>query len=165
MKKIVGLVLVLVIAAYGIGRFNLGETGAIRFLAQMESLMNEGDASKVCAMFHEDLEVAIADHSGEALRQVSGGKKELCELTRASIAGLQMVPHEMQVDYTEVNATRKFSSPWTSDLSYAEHRTFTVPGANITLRTISNDQITLVQTLSGVKLRKLKSEVFKTEAT
>ena len=165
MKKIVGFLLIAVIAAYGIGRFNLGETGAIRFLAQMESLMNEGDASKVCAMLHEDLEVEIADHSGEALHQLSGGKKEMCELTRATIAALQMVPHEMSVDYTDVNATRKLSSPWTSELSYAEHRTFTVPGANITLRTISNDQITLVQTLSGVKLRKLKSEVFKTEAT
>ena len=165
MKKIVIFLIVAGIAAYGIGRFNLGETGAIRFLSQMESLMNEGDASKVCAMFHEDLEVEIADHSGEALHQVSGGKKELCELTRATIAGLQMLPHEMQVKYTGVNATRKLSSPWTSELSYAEHRTLTVPGANITLHTVSNDQITLVQTLSGVKLRKLKSEVFKTDAT
>jgi hypothetical protein len=137
----------------------------MRFLSQMESLMNEGDASTVCAMFDENLEVEIADHSGEALHQVSGGKKELCELTRATIAALRMVPHEMQVEYTAVNATRKVSSPWTGELSYAEHRTFTVPGANITLRTISNDQITLVQTLSGVKLRKLKSEVFKTDAT
>jgi hypothetical protein len=69
------------------------------------------------------------------------------------------------VEYTGVNATRKLTSPWTSELSYAERRTFTVPGANITLRTVSKDQITLVQTLSGVKLRKLKSEVFKTDAT
>jgi hypothetical protein len=165
MKKIVGLLIIAVIAVYGIGRFNLGERGAIRFLSQMESLMNEGDASTICAMFHEDLEVEIADHSGEALHQVNGGKKEMCELTRATIAGLQMLPHDMQVEYTDVNATRKLSSPWTSELSYAEHRTFIVPGANITLRTVSNDQITLVQTLSGVKLRKLKSELFKTDAT
>jgi hypothetical protein len=165
MKKIFVLLIIAVIAVYGIGHFNLGERGAMRFMAQMESLMNEGDASTVCAMFHEDLEVDISDHSGEALHQVSGGKKELCELTRATIAALQMLPHEMQVDYTEVNATRKLSSPWTSELSYAEHRTFTVPGANVTLRTISNDRVTLVQTLSGVKLRKLKSEVFKTDAT
>jgi hypothetical protein len=165
MKKIVVLVIVTLLAAYGIGRFNLGETGGIRFLSQMESLVNEGDASKVCAMFQEDLEVEIADHSGEALRQVSGGKKEMCELTRATIAGLQMLPHDMQVEYTGVNAKWKLTSPWTSELSYAEHRTLTVPGANITLHTVSNDQITLVQTLSGVKLRKLKSEVFKTDAT
>ena len=165
MKKIVVLLIVAGLAAYGIGRFNLGERGASRFLSQMESLVNEGDASKVCAMFHEELEVEIADHSGEALHQVSGGKKEMCDLTRATIAGLQMVPHSMQVEYTEVNATRKLSGPWTGELSYAENRTFSVPGANITLRTVSKDQITLVQTLSGVKLRKLKSEVFKTDAT
>jgi hypothetical protein len=164
MKKIFGLLVIAAAVAYGIGLFNLGEAGAMRFLSQMEALMNEGEASKVCAMFDQDLEVEIADHSGDVLRQVHGGKNEMCDLTRATIAGLQSVPHDMQVEYTGVNSVRKLISPWSSELSYAEHRTFTIPGANITLRTVSNDRITLVQTLSGVKLRKLKSEVFKTDA-
>ena len=50
---------------YGIGRFILAKAGAMRFLMEMESLMSEGKADEVCAMFHDDLEVNIADHSGE----------------------------------------------------------------------------------------------------
>ena len=46
----------------------------MRFLAKMESLMSEGKGDEVCAMFHDDLEVDIADHSGEATQNVSGGK-------------------------------------------------------------------------------------------
>jgi hypothetical protein len=165
MRKIFSLLVIVAAVAYGIGRFNLGETGAMRFLTRMESLMNAGEAAKVCAMFDEALEMEIADHSGAALRQIHGGKNEMCDLTRASIEGLQNLPHDMQVEYTGVTSVRRLSSPWRGELSYAEHRTFTIPGANITLRTVSNDQIVLVQTLAGVKLRKLKSEIFKTDAT
>jgi hypothetical protein len=164
MKKVIGLIVIAGAAVFGLGRFNLGEAGAMRFLSKMELLMDQGEAGKVCAMFDEDLEMEIADRSGEALRRVHGGKSEMCDLTRATIAGLQSVPHDMQVEYTGVNSLRNLTSPWSSELSYAEHRTFTIPGANITLRTVSNDRITLVLTLSGVKLRKLKSEVFKTDA-
>ena len=38
----------------------------MRFLTNMESLMSEGKADEVCAMFHDDLEVEVADHSGES---------------------------------------------------------------------------------------------------
>src|SRR5881394_4345575 len=123
MKKIVALLVIASAVTYGIGRFNLGEAGAMRFLSQMESLMNDGESSKICAMFDENLEIEIADHSGEALRQIRGGKKELCDLARATIAGLQSVPHEMQVEYTEVKSALTLSSPWSGNLSYAEHRT------------------------------------------
>ena len=35
----------------------------------------------------------------------------------------------------------------------------------ITLRTVSNDEITLIHTFRGVKLRKLKSDTYKADAT
>ncbi|HEV7610072.1 MAG TPA: hypothetical protein VGO61_22260 [Steroidobacteraceae bacterium] len=165
MKKIILVIAIALSAVYGIGRYNLGETGAMRFMSKMEASMNQGDVSEVCAMFHEDLEVEILDHSGDALHEVSGGKKEFCELTRATVAGLQMLPHAMEVEYTAVDAAQKLSRPWSSEVSYSEHRTLTIQGANVTLRTISNDRITLVQTLSGVKLRKVKSELYKEDAT
>ena len=41
----------------------------MRFMTKMESLMSEGKGEEVCAMFHEDLEVEIADHSGESLNE------------------------------------------------------------------------------------------------
>ncbi len=165
MKKVVVLLTLGLLAVYGIGRFNLGESGGMRFMAKMESLMNEGDASGVCEMFHEDLKVEIADHASDTPRQVNGGKDDFCALTRATIAGLQSVPHSIRVNYSDVAAKHTLSNPWTSELSYSEHRTLSIPGANINLLTISNDHITLVQTVSGVKLLKVKSELFKVDAT
>jgi hypothetical protein len=165
MKKILVVLILVLAAVYGVGRFNLGESGGMRFMAKMESLMNEGDASAVCEMFHEDLEVTIADHASETPQDISGGKEELCALSRATIAGLRQVPHSMQVEYSDVAAKHTLTSPWTSELSYSEHRTLSVPGANVKLLTVSNDHITLVQTVSGVKLLKVKSELFKADAT
>ena len=57
----------------------------------------------------------------------------------------------------------QLSKPWTSEVSYAEHRTLSIQGANVSLQTVSDDEITLVQTFSGVKLRKVKSEVYKAD--
>lgn len=165
MKKLVFLLILAVIGVYGVGRLRLGESGAMRFLTSMESLMNEGKAEEVCAMFHDDLEVEISDQSGDSPRNVSGGKQELCDLTKATVAGLSAVPHSMNVEYTAVNSKQDWLHPWTGEISYSENRSFSILGANITLRTVSNDEITLVHTFSGVKLRKLKSHVFKADAT
>jgi hypothetical protein len=165
MKKLIGLLVLGAIAVYGIGRFNLGEAGAMRFMTKMESLMNEGKSEEVCAMFDDDLEVEIADHSGESTQKMSGGKKEFCELTATTIAGLQLLPHTMNVEYTGVTAKNGLSKPWTSDVSYSEHRTFNIPSANVSMLTVSDDEITLIQTFSGVKLRRIKSEVYKADAT
>jgi hypothetical protein len=127
--------------------------------------MSEGKAEEVCSLFHEDLEIEVADNSGESLQNISGGKEELCDLTKATVAGLRVVPHTMNVDYTEVNAKRDWLHPWTGEISYLENRSFSILGANVTLRTVSHDEITLVHTFSGVKLRKLKSEIYKADAT
>jgi hypothetical protein len=164
MKRILVLVTFAVLGVYGLGRYNLGESGAMRFMAQMESHMGAGSGADVCDMFHEDLEVEVIDHSGDETREMSGGKQEFCALTRETAAGLRVLPHSMQVNYTDVAAKQSLMSPWRSEVTYDEHRTLTIQGANVSLRTVSNDEITLVQTLEGVKLRKVKSEVFKADA-
>ena len=165
MKKLFTLAVLGAIGAVVVGRFNLGETGAMRFMMNMEALMDEGKADEVCALFHDDLVVDIADHSGESTETVSGGKEELCELTRVTVAGLQLLPHSMNVKFTDVESTYEFSKPWSGELRYSEHRTLSIPGANISLKTVSEDEITLVQTFSGVKLLRVKSEIFKAETT
>jgi hypothetical protein len=137
----------------------------MRFLAEMDSLMTEGDGQEVCTMFHDDLEVEILDHSGESLEHVSGGKEEFCDLTVATAASLNVQPHSMSVTFTEVEARQDWLHPWTSEVSYVENRTLSIRGTGVTLRTASNDAITLVHTFSGVKLRKIKSEVYKADAT
>ena len=71
----------------------------------------------------------------------------------------------MNVEYTDVTAKNELTKPWTGDVSYSEHRTFNVPAAGVSLQTVSEDEITLVQTFSGVKLLKIKSEIFEAETT
>src|SRR6188508_384244 len=120
MKKLVVLLICSGVAVIGIGRFNLGESGAMRVLTKMETLMNEGKAEEVCAMFHDDLQVEIADHSGQATKTVNAGKDEFCELTKTTVAGLRLVPHSMNVEFTDVTAKNALTKPWTGDLSYSE---------------------------------------------
>jgi hypothetical protein len=158
MKKVLVLALLALAAVFVTGRISLGESGAMRFVSQMESLMNEGKADEVCALFHDDLEVKISDHSTED-GSLEGGKTELCEHTRMAAAALQMLPHTMNVNFENVNVERDWLHPWTSRVFYLEERTFTIQAANVTVRTVSEDTLTLVQTLSGVKLRKLTAEV------
>jgi hypothetical protein len=165
MKKFIVLLVLVVAGIYGVGRIRLGEAGAMRFLAQMDSMMTSGKGEEICEMFHEDLEIDISDQTGESPLHVSGGKKEFCEITVTAAAGLNVLPHSMNVNFTEVETKQDWLHPWTSDVSYLENRTLTIPAANVTLRTVSNDEITLVHTFSGVKLRKLKSEVYKADAT
>jgi hypothetical protein len=165
MKKFITLLVVVLVGIYGVGRLKLGESGAMSFLAQMESLMNEGKGAEICEMFHEDLEVDIADHTGESTLAVNGGKEEFCDLTVTAAASLNLVPHTSSVNFTDVEAKRDWLHPWTSEVSYVESRSLTVRGANVTMRTESNDAITLVHTFSGVKLLKIKSEIYKADAT
>jgi len=165
MKKLLWLAIIGLVAVYGVGRFNLGETGAVRFLMEMESLVNDGKTEEVCAMFHDELEFEVEDHSGESTESASGGKKEFCELTTVTVAGLKLLPHSMEVEFTDITSKQELSKPWTGSASYSEHRTFNIPAANVSLRTVSEDEITLVQTFSGVKLLKLKSAIYKAEAS
>jgi hypothetical protein len=158
MKKILVLALLSLAAVFITGRITLGEAGAMRFVAQMEDRMREGRADEVCAMFHDDLEVNISDHTSED-GSLEGGKDELCQHTRMAAAALQMLPYTMDVEFDEVNVERNWLHPWTSRVSYVENRALSIRGANVTVRTVSEDTITLVQTFSGVKLRKLAADV------
>ena len=165
MKKVMLLLVLAAAATWGIGSLRLGESGAMRFLVEMDSQMTEGNGENVCGMFHEDLQVEISDHSGESTEEISGGKQEFCELTLAAAASLNVLPHTMNVEFTDVEAKRDWRHPWTSEISYLENRSLTITGANVTVRTVSEDRITLVHTFSGVKLRKISSEVYKADAT
>src|SRR5262245_8235003 len=131
MKKLFTLLVLAAIGAIGVGRFNLGETGAMRFMMKMEALMDEGKADEVCEMFHDDLVVDIADHSGESTETVQGGKAEFCDLTRTTVAGLSLLPHSMSVQITDVESKYQFTKPWSGEVSYSEHRTLSIPGAGV----------------------------------
>src|SRR5262245_26229568 len=155
MKKFVVALIAGVALVYLIGALRLGEFGAMSFVGNWETLSNDGKAAEVCALMHEDLAVELLDHSGEHDVEFSGGKPEFCEQTRTTIAGLQLLPHSMHVQQNDVQARRSWLHPWTSEVSYTEHRSITIHGANVTLNTVSEDTLTLVHTFSGVKLLKV----------
>ena len=162
MKKMLVLATLLLIGVFVTGRVTLGEAGAMRYITTMENHMSRGDADAVCGMFHEELEVDIRDRSGGVNQDTSGGKKELCELTRTVARMLAKVPHTTNVDFDVKSVKRDWMHPWTSEVHYVEERSLTI-GGEVSLKTVSEDTITLVQTLSGVKLRKLQAEVFLAE--
>jgi len=158
MKKLFVLALLALGAIFVTGRVSLGESGAQRFIGQMETLMGEGKADEVCEMFHDDIEVVLNDES-VAENSFTGGKDELCERTRKVAAAMQLLPHTMNVTFEDLVVEREWLHPWTSNVSYLEDRSLRINAADVTLHTLSEDTITLVQTLSGVKLLKLHADV------
>jgi hypothetical protein len=163
MKKFAALVLLAILGIYVAGRIRLGESGAMNFLARMESLTSQGKAAEVCDMFHEDLEINIVDRTSRTPKEIEGGKDELCELTHQTADSLGKVPHRMNVEWNDVEVTRSWWHPWTSEVTYTEERTMSLRGVNISIHTTSQDTITLVQTLSGVKLLHLDAEAWVAE--
>jgi hypothetical protein len=158
MKKVLTIALLALLGVYLTGRITLGTNGALNFLIEMENLTNNGKADEVCALFSDDLEVSLSDHTTEEAKDLAGGKEELCEYTHAAVAALRMLPHKMNVEWTEFEVTRSWWHPWTSEISFTEDRTLMIRGANVRLNTTSDNTMTLVQTFSGVKLRKLTGE-------
>ena len=116
-----------------VGRFNLGEAGAMRFLAKMESLMSEGKSDEVCAMFHDDLEVEIADHSGESTQTCDGGKEEFCELTQDDGRGPAVAAafHERGVHRRQRRSRLAQQSVDRRRELFRSTARFTIPGANV----------------------------------
>jgi hypothetical protein len=163
MKKIVMFALLAVAGVFVMGRVQLGQSGAMHFLSRMENLMNQGEADEVCEMFHEDLEVSISDRTARVPKEIAGGRDELCQLTHETVTAMGKVPHRMNVRWDDIEVTRSWLHPWTSEVSYTEERTMSMQGVNIRINTTSDDNITLVQTLSGVKLRKLEAETWVSE--
>jgi hypothetical protein len=163
MKRIFVYAVLALVGVFVTGRITLGESGAMRFLMKMESLMGEQKAEEVCAMFHDDLEFHVIDHTGGGSKDTTGNKQEFCRITREGVDALSKVPHHMNVELLDVKVKRDWMHPWTSEVSYVEKRGITIQGANITLNTETEGSIVLVQTLTGVKVRKVDAETFLAE--
>jgi hypothetical protein len=56
----------------------------------------------------------------------------------------------------DLTVTRSWQNPWTARVAYEEQRTSEVTRMDATLHTVSTDEWTLVQTLSGIKVLSLK---------
>jgi hypothetical protein len=163
MKKLVVLALLALIGVFVTGRITLGEAGAHRFLMTSSKLTDEGKSDEICAMIHEELKFHVIDRTGPSTQEVDGGKQELCALTQTSITALQLVPHDKETTISKLAVTRDLMHPWTSQVTYTDDQDITIRGANMTVKTTSDARITLVQTLTGVKLLKLDAEIWQAE--
>ncbi|MEJ0087047.1 MAG: hypothetical protein WDO72_15320 [Pseudomonadota bacterium] len=159
MKKILALLLLLGVGIYGAGPVKLSESGATRFLDELESLSLRGESAAYCALLHDDLVVAIRDHTApDQPRDIDGGKAEFCDYVSMAAKGMSIIRPETRATRANFTVTRNWLHPWTAHVSYHETRTTHMKLANVTLNTVSDDQWILVNTFAGLKVLRLESE-------
>jgi hypothetical protein len=162
-KKLLYIIVVAILATYGAGFFVLSESRINRFLDSLEGLSIEGRSADYCERLHEDLDVSIDDHSAEPAAKIRGGKQEFCDYVAMAAKGMGLLGVRSHVERNEFAVKHSWLHPWTAQVSYQEARTTTMSKVNVTLHTASHDDLTLVQTFEGVKLRRIHSEVWKVD--
>ena len=159
MKKIVAVAFLTVATVYAWGAFALSETGANRFLDELETLSIQGKGAEYCERLHADLRVSIRDHSAEPPADFDGGREEFCGFVSYAAKGMDIIGVSTQVTREGFTVTRSWLHPWTAHVRYHEDRVTTMTKVNATLHTRGDDSLTLVQTFGGVKLLALESRV------
>jgi hypothetical protein len=163
MKKFVILLLAVAAGVYGIAAINLSEAGANRFLNELEDLTISGRGEEYCARLHDDLSVSIRDHSARPPADFDGGRDDYCNYVRQATKGADLLGLGFQVTRDDFTVTRSWLHPWTAHVKYSEERITTMSRVNFSLHTAGEDELTLVQTLGGVKLLRLKSSTWRVE--
>jgi hypothetical protein len=159
MKKIAVVILLSLLASYGYGRVTLSESASNRFLNELEHLSMTGKGEEYCARLHEDLQVSIRDHSAEPPADFDGNREDFCGFVTYAMKGIEILGVSTSVTRENFTVERDWLHPWTAQVSYHEARTTTMSTAGTTIRTVSDDRLTLVQTFGGVKLLYLESKV------
>jgi hypothetical protein len=159
MKKVLLLLVLVLLGVYVQGAFLFSESGANDFLNELESLSLQGKSDEFCARLHDDMKVSIDDHSAEPPANIEGGKREFCDYVSYAARGLDLLGVSTQVQRDDFTVRRSWLHPWTAEVSYNESRTTQMSRVNATLYTESDDQWTLVNTFSGVKVMRLTSKV------
>jgi hypothetical protein len=158
-KKIFWALVLAGAGIYGTGAVKLSESGANRFLNQLETLSLQGKGAQYCELLHEDLEVSIRDHTAPGSpRDFTGGKAEFCDYVSEAAKGMSLINPETHLTRDDFTVTRSWLHPWTAHVSYHETRTTTMTLVNVTLNTTSDDTWTLVNTLDGLRVLKLESD-------
>jgi hypothetical protein len=159
MKTVAAVLLALVTAAYLYGVLSLTGSGANRFLDELEGLSLQGKSTEYCARLHEDLRVSIRDHSAYPPADFDGDRADFCAYVTQAAKGMSLLGISTHVARNDFMLTRNWLHPWTAQVSYHEDRVTTMTKVDATVHTRSDDSLTLVQTLGGVKLRHLESRV------
>ncbi len=159
MKKLLLLVVLGLLGVQAYGAIVFSETGANSFLDELEDLSLSGKGQEYCDRLHDDMKVSIDDRSANPPAVFEGGKQEFCEYVSYAAKGMDIIGVSTHVQRNDFTVKRSWLHPWTADVSYVESRTTSMSVINTTLRTEGEDEWTLVNTFSGVKVLRLKSKV------
>jgi hypothetical protein len=157
MKKILLLVVLGLLGVQAYGAILFSESGTNEFLNELEHLSLSGKGQEYCDRLHDDMEVSIDDRSADPPAVFEGGKKEFCDYVSYAAKGMDIIGVSTSVQRDDFTVRRSWLHPWTAEVSYVESRTTTMSAINVTLNTEGEDEWTLVNTFSGVKVMRLKS--------
>jgi hypothetical protein len=159
MRYLLVLICAALVGAYVYGVSSLSESGAQRFLDQLEALSLQGRSAEYCARLHADLEVSVRDHSARPPADFAGGRDDFCAYVSYAAKGVGLLGISTHVTRNDFAITRNWLHPWTARVRYHEDRVTVMTKVNATLHTHSEDSLTLVQTLDGIELLALDSRV------
>ena len=147
--------LLLVAAWIGHGRLMFTESRVMPLVTQNTMQVFSGD-NKACDFYTDDVQVDLESDQRAGRWEVEGGKDELCGYLRKAAAAFVLLGAQVHTEYSDVKLERK-GFPWTeATLRYTEHVTVQadkLPTMNFT----SDDELILVRTLTGVKVRSVHS--------
>jgi hypothetical protein len=168
MKKIFWLGAIALLWIYGSAFMSLGDRGVISYLDTWERYSLEGDADGICKLMHDELEFSIDDRTtpGRPL-DMQGGKAQLCDYYAQVVPAMKHIVSGMTVRREDVEVKRDWLHPWTVEVSYNEQRSVSIVGIPMQVKTVGEDRLTLVKTLTdGVKIKALdaKTRMARSEA-
>lgn len=154
MKLLIGA-LILVAAWLGHSRLMFTESRVMPLITAHTLKVYDGDDS-ACDFYADDVQVDIVQESHLGRWEVEGGKEELCAFIRKATAVYSLVEADVDTNFSDIVLQRQ-GFPWTeATLSYTE--TTTVRSARLPEMVFtSQDELVLVRTLTGVKVRALHS--------
>ncbi|HLO93507.1 MAG TPA: hypothetical protein VK195_04260 [Burkholderiaceae bacterium] len=154
MKLLIGALL-LVAAWLGHSRLMFTESRVMPLMTAHTLKVYEGDAS-ACDFYADDVQVDIVQEMREGRWEVEGGKDEVCGFIRKAGAGLVLLDANVNTEFADISLERK-GFPWTeATLSYTEHVTMSAERMPEVVFT-SQDELVLVRTLTGVKIKAIHS--------
>ena len=104
---------------------------------------------------HEDLKVSIDDFSSGRRMRMEGGKADTCEYIKQTAPAFKLVLSAMNVVREVIEVKHEWTHPWTAEVSYTVRRSMSMARGAMQNNAIGDDQVTLVNTLGGVNIRRL----------
>jgi hypothetical protein len=160
MKKLIGLIVVVAAAIYGVGYFMLSEDSAKKTLDEMDAMLIDGKGEELCDYLHDDVQIAVTSDMGGQTSSINGGKKEFCDYLKQAGGAMAVMKGQMdiKVERTNFKTERDWLHPWTATYTYDESTSISIPASGQSMSNQSKGTTTLVMTLKGVKVLNASSQ-------